>query len=533
VNTLVGTGSLVRLVLRRERIQLPVWILAVTGIVAATASSFAQLYPTVQSRQELAATVVNNPSVLALSGPAQGLDTVGGLTEWKYGAVACVLVGLMAVFMTVRHTRADEETGRHELLGSGVVGRHAKLTATLIVVFGAGVVYALLIALLLAAQGLPAAGSFAMGLGIGGCVWFFAAVTAVAVQVSSSSRAANGTGGMVIAAAYLLRAAGDSAAEDGPRWLSWLSPIGWSQQMRPFGGERFWVLALYVAISVVLLGVAYALVSRRDVGAGMLPDRPGPAVAGPGLLGTFGLAWRLQRGILIGWAVGVVVMAAALGGISQSLKSILDSSPQVAQAIQQIGGQQSVVDSFMAAILDVIALAVSVYAIQAALRLRAEETASRAEPVLAGSVGRLRWAASHLAFALLGSAFLLALAGTAIGLAVGVSQGDVGTQLPRLLGAAMVQVSAVWVLAGIAAALFGLLPKLTSLAWAALVVFLLLGQLGSLFQLSQWALDISPFTHLPKLPGGDFTATPLVWLVAVTVVLTAAGLVGFRRRDVG
>jgi ABC-2 type transport system permease protein len=338
---------------------------------------------------------------------------------------------------------------------------------------------------------------------------------------------------MVIAAAYLLRAAGDSAAEDGPRWLSWLSPIGWSQQMRPFAGERFWVLALYVAISVVLLGVAYALVSRRDVGAGMLPDRPGPAVAGPGLLGTFGLAWRLQRGILIGWAVGVVVMAAALGGISQSLKSILDSSPQVAQAIQQIGGQQSVVDSFMAAILDVIALAVSVYAIQAALRLRVEETASRAESVLAGSVGRLRWAASHLAFALLGSAFLLALAGTAIGLAVGVSQGDVGTQLPRLLGAAMVQVPAVWVLAGIAAALFGLLPKLTSLAWAALVVFLLLGQLGSLFQLSQWALDISPFTHLPKLPGGDFTATPLVWLVAVTVVLTAAGLVGFRRRDVG
>jgi len=530
VNTLVGTGSLVRLVLRRERIQLPVWLLVITGIVAATASSFAQLYPTVQSRQEFAATIATNPSVLALSGPAQGLDTVGGMTEWKYGAVACVLVGLMAVFMTVRHTRADEETGRHELLGAGVVGRYAKLTATLIVVFGAGLVYALLIGLSLTAQGLPAAGSFAMGLGIGGCVWFFAAVTAVAVQVSSSSRAANGTGGVVIGAAYLLRAAGDSSADDGPRWLSWLSPIGWSQQMRPFADERFWVLALYVAISVILLGVAYALVGRRDIGAGLVPERAGRP---QGRFGTFGLAWRLQRGILIGWAAGIVVMAGALGAISQSLKSILDSSPQVAQALQQIGGQQSIVDSFMAAILDVIALAVSVYAIQATLRLRAEETASRAEPVLAGSVARLRWATSHLAFALLGSAFLLALAGTAMGLAIGLSQGDAGTQLPRLLGAAMVQVPAVWVLAGIAAALFGLLPRLTSLAWVALVVFLLLGQLGSLFQLGQWALDISPFTHLPKLPGGTFTATPLIWLVVVTVALTAAGLAGFRRRDVG
>jgi len=388
----------------------------------------------------------------------------------------------------------------------------------------------MLIGLALASQGLPAAGSFAMGLGIGGCVWFFSAVTAVAVQVSSSSRAANGIGGIVIGAAYLLRAAGDSAAEDGPRWLSWLSPIGWSQQMRPFAGERWWVLALYVAISVVLLGIGYALVGRRDIGAGLLPERPGPAA---GRLGTLGLAWRLQRGILVGWTFGIVVMAGALGGISQSLKNILDSSPEVAQALRQIGGQQSIVDSFTAAILDVIALAVSVYAIQAALRLRSEETAMRAEPVLAGSVGRLRWAASHLAFALLGSAFLLAVAGTAIGLAVGLGQGDLGGQLPRLLGAAMVQAPAVWVLAGIATALFGLLPRLTSLAWAALVVFLLLGQLGSLFRLSQWALDLSPFTHLPKLPGGTFTATPLVWLVVVTVALTAAGLAGFRRRDVG
>jgi ABC-2 type transport system permease protein len=532
VNALVGTGSLVRLVLRRERIQLPVWILAIAGIIAATASSFAQLYPTVQSRVEFAASIANNPSVLALSGPAQGLDTVGGMTEWKFGAVACVLVGLMAVFTTVRHTRADEETGRHELLGSGVVGRHAKLTATLAVVFGAGVVYTLLIGLALLAQGLPAAGSFAMGIGVGGCVWFFSAVAAVAAQVSSSSRAANGIGAVVIGASYLLRAAGDSSAEDGPRWLSWLSPIGWSQQMRPYADERWWVVALYAAISVVLLGVGYALVGRRDIGAGLVPERPGRATAGPGLRGTLGLAWRLQRGNLIGWAVGVAVMGGALGGISQSLKGILDSSPQVAAALQHIGGQQTLVDSFMSAILDVIGLAVSVYAVQATLRLRAEETASRAEPVLAGSVGRLRLAASHLAFALLGSAFLLAVAGAVTGLAEGLSQGDVAGQLPRLLGAAMVQVPAVWVLAGIAAALFGLLPRFTALAWAALVVFLLLGQLGPLFQLSQWALDISPFTHLPKLPGGEFTATPLVWLVVVTVVLTTAGLVGFRRRDV-
>ena len=44
-------------------------------------------------------------------------------------------------------------------------------------------------------------------------------------------------------------------------------------------------------------------------------------------------------------------------------------------------------------------------------------------------------------------------------------------------------------------------------------------------------LDLSPFAHLPKLPAAAFTATPVAWLVAVALLLAAAGLAGFRRRD--
>ena len=96
----------------------------------------------------------------------------------------------------------------------------------------------------------------------------------------------------------------------------------------------------------------------------------------------------------------------------------------------------------------------------------------------------------------------------------------------------MVQLPAAWVFAGLAVALFGLVPRLTALSWAALIVCLLAFDLGALLGLSQWLLDISPFAHLPKLPG-TFTATPLVWLTGVAVVLGGAGLAGFRRRDIG
>jgi ABC-2 type transport system permease protein len=157
----------------------------------------------------------------------------------------------------------------------------------------------------------------------------------------------------------------------------------------------------------------------------------------------------------------------------------------------------------------------------------------RAEPVLAAPVGRVRWAAGHLALALLCPAAALAAAGLAGGLAYGAAAGEVGHQLPRVLAGALVQAPAAWALAGVTVALFGLLPRLTVGGWAALAASALVWQLGAPLRLEQWLLDASPFTHVPRIPGGQFGLTPLLWLTASTAVLVVAGLAGFRRRDLG
>jgi ABC-2 type transport system permease protein len=96
----------------------------------------------------------------------------------------------------------------------------------------------------------------------------------------------------------------------------------------------------------------------------------------------------------------------------------------------------------------------------------------------------------------------------------------------------MAQLPAVWVLAAVAVVLFGLLPRWAAAAWGALAVCLFVLLVGTTLQLNQWLLDISPFTHVPHLPGGHATATPLVALTAVAAALAAAGLAGFRRRDI-
>ena len=172
------------------------------------------------------------------------------------------------------------------------------------------------------------------------------------------------------------------------------------------------------------------------------------------------------------------------------------------------------------------------YAIQAVLRLRAEEAELRAEQVLATATPRVGWAGSHLVVAAVGAAVVLAAGGLLAGLAHGLRAGDVGGELPRVLGGALVQLPAVWVLAAVGVLLFGLLPRLVvGATWAALAVVLFITVFGEALQFDRWLLDLSPFAHLPRLPAAAFTATPLAWLVATAAVLAAAGLAAFRRRD--
>jgi ABC-2 type transport system permease protein len=304
-------------------------------------------------------------------------------------------------------------------------------------------------------------------------------------------------------------------------------------RMRPFAGERWWVVGLAVGFAAALTGLAYVLVGNRDLGAGLLPQRPGPASAAPSLRSPLALAWRLHRGILIGWVIGLAVTGATLGGAAHGLADATGLNQQVTDMLARMGGRKALVDSFLAAVFGITGVVAAVYTVQATLRLRAEETSGRVEPLLATRVGRIGWVLSHLMFALLGTAVLLAVAGVGAGLAYGLQVHDIGGQIPRLLAGAMVQLPAAWVLAGLGTALFGLAPRLAILAWAGLIACVVLLELGALLGLSQWLVDASPFSHVPKLPGTAFTATPLLWLAGISAVLIAAGMAGFRHRDLG
>ena len=527
-----GTGALIRLILRRDRLLLPIWIALPPLFVILVVAAFVSLYPTAASQQMLAAQIVNSPGFVALLGPVSS-PTIGGLTAWRSSLFAAVIVAGANALTVIRHTRADEETGRYELLGSGVVGRRAPLSASLVVTLGADLVIAALVTAGLVAFGLPVVGSLALGLSFAAIGWTFAALAGVAAQLAESSGVARGIAGAIFVLFYLLRAVGDANEQSGQSWLSWMSPIGWMRLVQPFANERWGVFALFLGAFIVLIGMAYALASRRDVGAGILSPRLGPARASQWLRGPLALAWRLHRRTLLAWAALFAVYGIMIGYLATTSADLLAANPQLANLFAHFGGASAYTDALFTLSLTFLGWVAAAYAITATLRLQSEEVEGRADHVLATAVSRLRWAASDLALMVIGSAVLLAAFGLPAGLAYGLSTGNVGYELPRVLVATLAYLPAVWVVAGIATALYGLVPRLSFVSWGALGAFVLVELIGETLQVSQSVLNISPFNHVPKVLVSGVSLMPLVLLTLLALVLIIAGLVGFQRRSIG
>ncbi|CAL9532577.1 ABC transporter permease [Streptomyces sp. enrichment culture] len=516
---LAGTGTLLRFALRRDRVLIPVWVAVNALMVLSMPGTIEGLYGTAAGRADLMRQMETNASLRALVGPVFD-DSVGALTAWRVGLYAGALAAVMSLLIVVRHTRDEEESGRQEVVASGMVGRRAPLTAALLAAAVANAALALLIAAGLSGQG--AAGALALGLGVAGVGMLFATTAAIVAQLTESARLARGLTAAVLGGAFVLRAAGDSGTDDGASVLTWVSPLGWLENVRAFADERWWVLLLLAGAAAAQGALAYALAGRRDLGMSFLPTRPGPAA---GRLRTAGaLAWRLQRGSVVGWSTGFLLAGVVYGGMTEGAADLVGDNEQARAVVERMGGQAGLTDAFVSAMVGMFGLVAALYVVAAVLRLSGEETSGRAEPVLAGAVGRLRWAVGHLVVAFGGAALIMLLAG--LGFAAGY-----GRDLGPILGACLVQLPAVWVIGGAAVLLHGLLPRAAGAAWAVAGAVLLLGWVGPALDVPQAVLDVSPYGHLPKLPGGDMNWAPVPVLLAVAGLLVAVGLAGLRRRD--
>lgn len=524
-----GTATLLRFNLRRDRIRIPIWVLTLGLVMASAPSTYTGIYPTAEDRATQAAVIGANPAMKAMTGPGFGIDnyTYGAMMANEYLGFMLIFVGLMAIFIVVRHTRTEEESGRAELVRASAVGRYAHLGAAVLTAAIASLALGLVVGLGMGAAGVESvdwAGSLLFGATFTVTGLIFAGVAAITAQVSPFGRAASGLAGVVVGVAYTLRALGDTADNA----LSWLSPIGWMQQTRVYVDNLWWPVLLGLVVAGVLIIIAFTFIDRRDLGAGLRAERPGRAT-GSAWLGTAGgFAWRLHRSGVIWWAVVMFLLGATYGSATNLMESYADNEV-IRQMMEAVGGA-SLTESWLSLICAIVAVVATIFSVIAALRARREETEGRAEAVLATGLSRIRWLGSHVIVAMAGGLLMLLASGLGLGLGAASSTGDF-RWFADLLAAQLAYTPALWATAALAVAVYGLVPKATWLSWALLGWSVVVIYFGGLLRLPQWLTNLSPYQHIPRLPAATFTPLPLGVLALIAAALLTAGLLGFRRRD--
>jgi ABC-2 type transport system permease protein len=523
---LAGTGTLVRFALRRDRVRLPVWVAVAAGLVAEQSLGSQALYDSPAALAAYRASVGSSAAAIAFSGPPVGLTTIAGAVAFEISGPLMILVALMAMFTTARHSRADEEAGRTELARSARVGRHAPLMAAVVVSALACVATALAVGAVATATGLPARGSFLLGVSAAACGLVFTGIAAVAAQVSESTRSMYGLVSAVFGVAFVLRAIGDINGSG----LVWASPVGWAQAVHPYSEDRWFPVLICVAATAALVAGAVALLDHRDLGAGLLSGRPGPASAGRMLGSPLGLAVRLQRAALLAWTLSLALLGAVYGGLGDAVETLFKDNEQ-AKVFFPGMSSAGLVEAYLATIFSFQALLAAAFAVSSVLRARTEETSGRAEPVLATATSRTAWLGSHVTVALLGSGLLVAVSGAGTALVRAASSGDIGS-FGRLFAASLAYVPAVWVVAGIAVALVGIAPRAAApAAWAAVAYVVVVAMFATGLDWPAWVSDLSPFSWTPLVPIESWTTSAVVGLVVAAAVLLAVGFGAFRRRD--
>jgi ABC-2 type transport system permease protein len=525
--------------LARDRWTTPIWLLGIAALGAAAASAVAREFASEADRAAIVVVVSSNPAFLFLRGAPDGTG-VGAVVFVQAFSFMAVLAGLMSTFLVVRHTRADEELGRGELVAATVVRRTAPLTATVALGVAANAVLALLVAAGFLVGGLPADGAVIAGLAVGAVGLVFTGVAAVVAQLATTGRAANGMAAATVGAAYLLRGVGDALgtpSDDLLRvesaWPSWLSPIGWAQRSTPFSDPDPSRLLIHVVAFVVLVVVAVAIRHARDLGWGVIRERSGSERATAWGRSLPGLTWRLQRGSAVGWCVGGAALGLVAGIFGPVVAELTADNESLADLLGRLapGGRPDIVDAFTAALLGMAGVLAAAAGTQAVLRLRAEEAEGRVELLLAASATRTRWLLTNLGGAIASVVAVALVSGVAAGLGAGATTGDAGA-IARFAGAALAHAPAALVFVSVTALALALIPRATvALGWGLLTAGLVLGQFGELLRLPDWVQATSPFHHSSAVPVEDFDALSAGILIVIAAALAAAATLFYRRRD--
>ncbi|WP_100408116.1 ABC transporter permease [Bacillus solitudinis] len=524
------TARMTLFMIRLDRLRLSIWLMALSFITIVTASAFTDLYQNEQERQVIAETM-RNPAMTAMIGPGYGLNdyTAGPMMAHQMLLFTAIVVALMNILLATRHTRADEEEGRVELIRALPVGQLTNVGASIIVLFSANLLLALLIGFGLYGLGIESMdleGSLLYGAAIGATGILFCAVTVLFAQVSDNTRGTIGISFTALGVAYLVRAVGDVSNE----MLSLFSPLSWILRTEVYVNNYWWPIFVTVGMGLGIVVVSLYLNRIRDLESGFLPTKPGRKHANRFLLSPLGLAFRLQRTGIIAWAVGMFILGASYGSVLGDLESFFSSNEMLSELFPPVEGL-SLTEQFLTMLMSVISMICTVPALLPILKIRAEERKNRIEHVLTHSVSRTKLMGGYLALSLFFGFVMLFLALTGLWVTA-YSMMEEPLSFTMMFAALMGYLPAIWLMTGLVVLFIGVFPQLASIIWLYLGYSFIVVYLGGLLQFPEWMGELSPYGHIAQLPVEEMNYLKSFTLIGLAISFMLIGFRGYKKRDI-
>jgi polyether ionophore transport system permease protein len=520
--------TVARRALRDARVRTIAFAYLFAAVAFIQPVSYRHTYPTIADRLSFARAFGANKAVVLFYGQAHDLLTVGGYSAWRVGGTLSLFAAAFGLLAAVRAMRAEEDTGRAELVLAGIIDRQAHYLASIAAIAVAIAVLWVAAFAGSVAGGLPAGGSAYLALAAVSPAVVFAGVGAITSQLAPTRRLALELGGAVAALAFLLRVIADTSTSAG--WLRWTTPLGWAEELRAFTGARPVVLALPIAASAILMTAAARIYRSRDIGSGVL-SADDTAAPRTGLLSsTTQQALRSERTSLFVWLSSVGLFAAVVGVISNSISSA-GISKQLDKTLSKLGsGSVLTPKGYLSFSFLFFVLAVSLFACSQVAAARHEEADQRLETLLALPVSRRRWLGGRLALAA-GAAVVISLCAGVLAWGGARSQG-VDVSLATMIGVGANCLPPALLFLGIAAVAYGTVPRAAAGIAYGLVAAAFLWQLfGALLGAPRWLVVVTPFAHVGLVPAQPFQAVGAAVMVAVGLLCTLGAVWQFERRD--
>ena len=529
-SALAGWEAYLWILLRRFRFQIVAWLVPLWLLVGVTAPSYESVYPSLATRTVLIEQMRKSPGTRLLYGYVPLPGRLGQLLQWETGTFLLVCTALMAILLTCRVLRADEDEGLIEILRATGAGRSVPFLVPVALVWV--VVGALSVGvgglLTGSIEELTVSGAWALAGTICVTGWVFSAIAAVTCQLGRQVGQTRGLSMMMLALAFAMRVSADQISDGTDSdWLRWLTPLGWRDLVRPYTDDRFAVLPVCCAIAIAVVLSAAVLAARREYLDGYLPDRSSSRRRWR-VRGHMNLLGRLSWRSLVGWALASTALALLYGSVSGSVKDLLAPGSPTASWVGKMA-VGSPVEQFMSLMTVVTTLLVAVAAVRRVNGLAGLERAGLVEVELAAGVSRGRVLLSQVLCALIESIVLLLVSATVLAATTATQLTD-DHAVARSFVFTVSQLPGMVAAVGIATALVGLAPRLAGLSWAVVAWSAFAQFFGGLVELKDWAKDLSVLGHHLDVVGSP-DCKPLAVQTVVGLLGITIGLTAYTRRD--